>query len=76
MVNKVENYVEKPIKNVFKTFEKLGKLNKKILSIVYKTSVHQLFLNLSTNFYTTNSPLSLTNLFHYSTYPTIITTKK
>ena len=75
MANNVENYVEKPIKNVFKTFGKLGKLSKKFLSNVYKTSIHQLFQILSTNFYTTRHSLFIINLFHYSTHPTIITTK-
>ena len=71
----VENIVNKSFKTMLKTLEKCVDVYKKILFIVYKLSFHQLFPNFSTYFYTTNHSLLFTNCFHYSTYPTTITTK-
>lgn len=41
----------------------------------YLTFPHS-FSRFTTNFFTSHPPLYLTNLFHYSTYPTITTTNK
>lgn len=76
MVNKkVEKDVEKTLKTLFKNMENFGKLQPKKLFTVYKISFHQLFPYFSTIFYTTPPSLFYTNIFHYSTSPTITTTK-
>lgn len=76
MVSKiVNNIVDKPLKTLFKTNGKLFARIQNFVLVVYKTIVHQLFPSFFTGFYTTTSSLSETNVFHYSTYPTTITTK-
>ena len=74
MAKLVENLVDNSFKTMLKTLENFGKQYQKFLSIVYKISFHQLFQTFSTNFYTNSCPLSLINYFHYSTYPTTMTT--
>ena len=71
----VNNIVDKPLKTLFKTNAKLYTAIQKNVSVVYKTTIHQVFPHFPTSFYTTNSPLYVINIFHYSTYPTTITTK-
>ncbi len=71
----VYNFVENPLKTLFKTMENFVKQNKIVVQYVYKISFHQLLQLLSTYFYTKFSSLSLINNFHYSTYPTTKTTK-
>lgn len=76
MVNEiVEKFVEKHLKTLFKSQQNFAKLYEIKLFNVYKASFHQLFQTFSTVFYTVTPPLNLSNYFHYSTYPTTITTK-
>lgn len=74
MVN-VEINVENPQKSPFKTLEKLVKLKHIFLFNVYKINIQHFFHTFSPDFSTMNSPLFFPNLFHYSTPPTITTTK-
>jgi len=76
MVSKiVNNIVDKPLKTLFKTNGKLFTIIQNFILVVYKTIVHQLFPSFFTGFYTATFSLFETNIFHYSTYPTTITTK-
>ncbi len=71
----VYNFVENPLKTLFKTMENFVNPFKILLQCVYKLSFHRLFQSFSTAFYTNSHSLLPINIFHYSTYPTTKTTK-
>ena len=70
----VEKPVKKTLKTMFKTLENFVKTYQILLFNVYKISFQSFFQTFSTDFYTIIQPLFLTNIFHYSTDPTITTT--
>ena len=79
MVNNfITQAVEIQCKTICKTPRKTRAIFCVLLKIhqnyVYKLFIPPTFPYFPTNFLTTTPPLSLSNLFHYSTYPTITTT--
>ena len=73
MAKILENLCKTPCKSTRKTCAYFRANLTKAQNPVYKIHFPPAFPSLSTKLHTTISPLYLTNLFHYSTDPTITT---
>ena len=67
----MENLCKTPCKSRSKTRARFCGNKKVHQNLVQNSIFSHTFPRLSTNFFTTTSPLFLSNLFHYSTDPTI-----